>query len=85
VGDTLPEPPEWYEELASDFIEQEIGHRDWKNNWIAWRTRVGNKSIDQIKQWLKIHKLPGDAQKVIDVLDQATGMADGVTWTGSWT
>lgn len=64
-------------DLACDFIEQEVGRHDWKNNW----RDIRHEAEQRVSAWFNRIGLPGvDPTPVISKIDHMTTVLDGV-WT----
>jgi hypothetical protein len=57
-------------DIAADFIEDEVGHYDWINNWNVVRSRTD--PVQMVQEYLDRYGLVADAQAVVNVID---GMA----------
>lgn len=57
-------------DIAADFIEDEVGHYDWVNNWNVVRSR--KDPVRMVQEYLDRYGLVADAQAVVNVID---GMA----------
>ena len=56
------------DEIAADFVEEEIGRYDWRANWQS-RSKSGDIHA-QISQWLGRHGLNADPLSIIQTLDR---------------
>jgi len=55
-------------DIAADFIEDEVGHYDWVNNWNVVRAR--ENPVVMVQAYLDRYGLVSDAQAVADTIDR---------------
>jgi hypothetical protein len=65
------------DDLACQFMEDEVGRHDWRNNWPAVKAR-GNVR-ERIVEWLGRLNLEGDPDEIIAYLDRMVAER-----AGSW-
>lgn len=65
------------EDVAADYIEQQVGRHDWKNNWRVLKQKYN--MVERIAEWLESYQYAQTAEAVVKHLDD---MAKGVA--GSW-
>jgi hypothetical protein len=57
------------EDIACSFIEEEIGHYDWRHNWLV--TKSAGTARNRVEQWLKSVNStlnPDDLVRYLDTL-----------------
>lgn len=54
-------------DLAADFIEDEVGHYDWVNNWAVVKSR-GNP-VQKVQDYLDRYSLLSNAQAIVNTID----------------
>lgn len=59
------------EDLAADFIEQEVGRFDWKVNWpkVKEKHPTPDQLRARVQAWLDHMEIDHDPQGIIDYLD----------------
>lgn len=59
------------EDLAADFMEQEVGRFDWKNNWPKVKEKHPTPEAlrARVQAWLQHMEIDHDPQGIIDYLD----------------
>ena len=57
-------------EIAADFIEDEIGRFDWKNNWEVIKTR--ENPVKRVQDYLNNYSIVADAEKIVNYIDLMT-------------
>lgn len=55
-------------DIAADFIEDEVGHYDWVNNWNVVRSR--KDPVQMVQEYLDRYGLISDAQAIVNVIDE---------------
>jgi hypothetical protein len=55
-------------EIAADFVEDEIGHYDWVNNWRVVKGR--EDVVAKVAGYLREYSLPGDPQEIVNIIDR---------------
>lgn len=65
------------EDLASTFMEEELGRFDWRGNWLA--IRAAGVAPERIKNWLQAIKSDHDPDTILACLDHMSR-----TLTGRW-
>jgi hypothetical protein len=62
------EDAEPIEEIAADFIENEVGHYDWVNNWPVIRNR--GEALAKVQTYLDTYGIRADARLVVDEIER---------------
>lgn len=59
------------EDLAAEFIEQEVGHYDWSKNWPTFKTRFPTQEAlsSRVRQWLDWMEIDHDPQGIVNYLN----------------
>lgn len=55
------------EDVASDFVEQELGRFDWRNNWEA--SKRSGTALPRIRAWLASQNSQLRAEDIADWID----------------
>lgn len=55
------------QDVSLDFMEQEIGRHDWRNNWD--KVKEAGDVRAKIKAWLERMAIDHDPQLIVDYLD----------------
>lgn len=58
------------QDVAADFIEDELGRFDWMNNWRVIRER--EDPVAKVQAYLDTYGIVADARQVVDYIDQMT-------------
>lgn len=56
------------EEIAADFIENEVGRFDWVNNWAT--IKAEGDPVAKVRAYLLIYDLRADPVKIVNIIDQ---------------
>lgn len=64
------------DDLAADFIENEIGRHDWVNNWKSWQKKHPDHK-ERIRGWLERLGEPHDPQDIIDAIGRMVILTPG--------
>jgi hypothetical protein len=62
------EEPDSPEEIAADFIENEVGRFDWTNNWAAIKAQ--EDPVAKVRAYLLIYDLRGDPVEIVNIIDR---------------
>lgn len=74
-----PSHDQLYDDLVPDFIENEVGAYDWKNNWDVLKERVDVQEV--AKAWLRrIGASYLDAGELVRRLDAMSGAHSARSW-----
>jgi hypothetical protein len=65
------------EDIAADFIENELGRHDWARNWPAYKAKPGLR--DRIATWLASAGYQAEPEAVEKAIDQLI-----LTRPGKW-
>lgn len=66
------------ESIAADFIEEEVGRKDWANNWAALKA---NNSLEaKVKSWMIFQQIEGDPTKIISHIDNMVAQRGTESW-----
>lgn len=59
------------DDLAAEFIEQEVGHYDWANNWPVFKARFPDQQslLEHVRAWLDRMEIDHDPQSVVNYLN----------------
>jgi hypothetical protein len=63
-GPEYPDP----EEIAADFIENEVGRFDWMVNWNKIKSK-GNP-VHKVMDYLETYGIDADPEEIVDIIDQ---------------
>jgi len=61
-------PSHVIDDVAYDFIENEVGRHDWSNNWQKWRREKPDLK-ERVQAWLDRYQIDQEPQGLIDFLD----------------
>jgi predicted nuclease with TOPRIM domain len=75
IVETLIDYGEDAEEIAADFIENEIGRLDWVNNWSV--IRKTRDPVAMVQDYLTRYNLAGNAQEIVNIIDQMSARNPG--------
>lgn len=66
----IPEPIEIdpHEDWAMNFVEEEVGRKDWAHNWTQLKT-TGDLQ-PRLNAWMAFQGINGDPQKIIDHVER---------------
>ncbi len=67
------------EDVAYDFIEQEVGRYDWRRNWTGMRK--DHDMVEHARTWLSRYGINVDAQELVHWIDEFAGQVKG-NWVG---
>lgn len=56
------------EDVAANFIEDEVGRHDWVRNWEAFKDK--NDPVHRIEQWARGYAMRVDPNDVVSTIDQ---------------
>ncbi len=70
IVEALLEEPETTpnEEIAADFIENEVGRFDWVNNWQAIKKR--GDPVARVRAYLLLYDLRANPVEIVNIIDQ---------------
>lgn len=83
----LPPPPELvmepididpHEEWAIDFVEEEIGRKDWANNWT--QLKASGDLGPRLQAWMLFQGVEGDPQRIIGYVDSLVQNQGKQSW-----
>lgn len=57
------------EDLAAEYIEGEVGRRDWIHNWPQHKSQHGNSLREKVMAWLKLYEIDHDPDALISAID----------------
>lgn len=60
------------EEIAADFIENEVGRFDWVNNWRTIRER--EDPVQKVRAYLLLYDIRANPEEIVNIIDR---MAQG--------
>lgn len=63
------------EDLACDFVKEELGRFDWRNNWMT--LKVAGTALPRVETWLKALGYNHDPKQIVAYLDSLTIHAKG--------
>jgi hypothetical protein len=69
--------PQDTEDLAYEFMEQEVGRFDWKNNWPRFKANHEGILTQRVQAWLDYIGIDYDANEIIRFLDKMVETTDG--------
>lgn len=67
------------EDLATDFMEEEIGRHHWQRNWPRFKASFPNNEalLQRIRTWLDRLEIDHDPQAIVDHLNGMVGSLAG--------
>jgi hypothetical protein len=65
------------EDLAYEFMEQEVGRYDWKNNWPKFKANHDGILVQRVQAWLDYLGIDYDANEIINFLDKMVKTENG--------
>ncbi len=69
--------PQDTEDLAYEFIEQEVGRLDWKTNWPKFKANHEGILVQRVQAWLDYLGIEYDANALIQFLDHMVESRNG--------
>jgi len=70
VPDTVGYDPELdTQELALEYVEDEVGRLDFEHNWPQHKKQHGGKLHSRVLDWLFRYEIDHDPQAIIDYID----------------
>jgi hypothetical protein len=69
--------PQDTEDIAYEFIEQEVGRLDWKNNWPKFKANHEGTLVNRIQRWLDYIGIEYDPKEIIKFLDDMVAGRNG--------
>ena len=74
----VPLDPRWItQDIALDYMENEIGRHDWRRNWQEHKNTHGDRLKEKVAEWLKHFEIDHDPQGLIDYIDGELSMREG--------
>lgn len=72
--------PQDTDDIAYEFVEQEVGRRDWRNNWPKFKSNQGDEAAleRRIKAWLDYVGIEYDPKEIIQFLDRMVSDRNGI-------
>lgn len=67
------------EDVAANFIEQEVGRYDWRRNWKSMRK--DHDMVEHARSWLSRYSIHLDPQELITWIDEFVDRVKG-NWIG---
>lgn len=73
--------PQDTEDIALEFVEQEVGRSDFKNNWPKFKANLGDEASvhRRVKSWLAYVGIEYDPREIVQYLDRKANEIVG-TW-----
>ena len=71
----LEEEPESVEEIAADFVENELGRFDWMRNWAVIKGK--EDPVAKVKAYLDYYGLRADPQQIVDEIERLVEKVPG--------
>lgn len=75
IVEIILDADESVEDIAADFIENEVGRFDWVNNWNLIRSR--EDPVAKVQTYLDQYGLVADAQGVVEAIDRMAEVNPG--------
>lgn len=71
--------PQDTEDLAFEFMEQEVGRLDWRNNWPKWKANLGGDDVirRKVQAWLDYLGIEYDPGLIVAFLDDMVKNRNG--------
>lgn len=72
--------PQDTEDLALEFMEQEVGRHDWKANWPKFKANQGDEAavLRKVQAWLNYMGIEYDPREIVQFLDQMVEKRNGI-------
>lgn len=70
VVETILDADEDVQEIAADFIENEVGRLDWVNNWEVVKSK--EDPVAKVQRFLSAYGLTANAAEIVSVIDSMT-------------
>jgi hypothetical protein len=65
------------EDLAYEFMEQEVGRFDWKTNWPKFKANHEGVLVKRVQAWLDYLGIDYDPNEIISFLDKMVESQNG--------
>lgn len=65
------------EDLAYEFIEQEVGRHDWKSNWPKFKANHEGILVQRVQAWLDYLGIDYDANEIVKFIDNMVEKVEG--------
>jgi hypothetical protein len=63
------------EDTALDFVENEVGRHNWKENWQKWKAKPDLRAT--VQAWLHRYEIDHDPQGLIEYIDRLSATRHG--------